>query len=321
MSFRRKPAQSNDVINFKDGYLASEQHEPISALKDEISQLRSKLEEREETNIRSTAMDKISALERKMGDLNMMDARHCDSRTHSKLHHNLKSHSHESSNCPKPASKFSHRAEVLERLDSLERSMSNSKVSDQLSRLELKLGSPSRDVMDKLTSLESRIASTSNPVLERLDHIEGRMSTPDKVMSKLNALESRLNSPSDQVMSKLTALESRLNSPSDQVMSKLTALESRLNTPSDQVMSKLSALETKLSHPDHEFTHALSRLNAMHDEMSSSGLREVKESVNSKLLELEKRIGTTPAVTADDWLQERKRLSKLQAMRSKIANA
>ena len=303
MSFRRKPAQSNDVINFKDGYLASEQHEPISALKDEISQLRSKLEEREETNIRSTAMDKISALERKMGDLNMMDARHCDSRTHSKLHHNLKSHSHESSNCPKPASKFSHRAEVLERLDSLERSMSNSKVSDQLSRLELKLGSPSRDVMDKLTSLESRIASTSNPVLERLDHIEGRMSTPDKVMSKLNALESRLNSPSDQVMSKLTALESRLN------------------TPSDQVMSKLSALETKLSHPDHEFTHALSRLNAMHDEMSSSGLREVKESVNSKLLELEKRIGTTPAVTADDWLQERKRLSKLQAMRSKIANA
>jgi hypothetical protein len=303
MSFRRKPAQSNDVINFKDGYLASEQHEPISALKDEISQLRSKLEEREETNIRSTAMDKISALERKMGDLNMMDARHCDSRTYSKLHHNLKSHSHESSNCPKPASKFSHRAEVLERLDSLERSMSNSKVSDQLSRLELKLGSPSRDVMDKLTSLESRIASTSNPVLERLDHIEGRMSTPDKVMSKLNALESRLNSPSDQVMSKLTALESRLN------------------TPSDQVMSKLSALETKLSHPDHEFTHALSRLNAMHDEMSSSGLREVKESVNSKLLELEKRIGTTPAVTADDWLQERKRLSKLQAMRSKIANA
>ena len=279
MSFRRKPAQNNDVINFKDGYLAAEQHtEPISVLKDEISQLRSKLEEREENKIRSNAMDKIAALERKMGDVNLIDARHCDAKTHTRAKTKMH-HSHTS--CPKT----SHRAEVLERLESLERCISNSKVSDQLSRLELKLGSPSRDVMDKLASLESRIASTSNPVLEKLDHIENRMSTPDKVMSKL------------------------------------TALENRLAAPSDQVMSKLTALETKLSHPDHEFTHALSRLNAMHDEMSSSGLREVKESVNSKLLELEKRIGTTPAVTADDWLQERKRLSKLQAMRSKIANA
>ena len=53
---------------------------------------------------------------------------------------------------------------------------------------------------------------------------------------------------------------------------------------------------------------------------TSNSLHDVKASVHSKLLELEKRI-TTPQATTDDWLQERKRLSKLQSMRSKIANA
>jgi len=148
--------------------------------------------------------------------------------------------------------------------------MGSTQVSEQLSRLESKLNTPSQHIMDKLNSLESRLASSGN-VMDKLSHIEGRLSevSPEHVLNKLSALESKLSQP----------------------------------------------------HEDQQFTKALSRLNALHEEMSTSNsLQDVKASVHSKLLELEKRI-TTPQATTDDWLQERKRLSKLQSMRSKIANA
>ena len=287
MSFRRKPAQSNDVINFRDGYLAEpvKTQEPLSALKDEITQLRGKLDERDENRVRSATMEKISALEKKVG-YNTLDAHEGPHNgKHGSHDHKVRSqHSHgeHRMSCPKTHS----RAQVLEKLESLERSMGSTQVSEQLSRLESKLNNPSQHVMDKLNSLESRLASSGN-VMDKLSHIEGRLSevSPEHVLNKLSALESRLSS--DPVMSKLSALESKLSQP----------------------------------HEDQQFTKALSRLNALHEEMSTSNsLEDVKASVHSKLLELEKRI-TTPQATTDDWLQERKRLSKLQSMRSKIANA
>jgi hypothetical protein len=271
MSFRRKPAQSNDVINFRDGYLAEpvKTQEPLSALKDEITQLRGKLDERDENRVRSATMEKISALEKKVG-YNTLDAHEGPHNgKHGSHDHKVRSqHSHgeHRMSCPKTHS----RAQVLEKLESLERSMGSTQVSEQLSRLESKLNNPSQHVMDKLNSLESRLVSSGN-VMDKLSHIEGRLSevSPEHVLNKLSALESKLSQP----------------------------------------------------HEDQQFTKALSRLNALHEEMSTSNsLEDVKASVHSKLLELEKRI-TTPQVTTDDWLQERKRLSKLQSMRSKIANA
>ena len=289
MSFRRKPAQSNDVINFKDGYLAEpvKTQEPLSALKDEITQLRGKLDERDENRVRSATMEKISALEKKVG-YNTLDAhQYVHHKTHTMAHggdhHSGKHTRKDGLSCP---TKQHSRAQVLEKLEHLERSMGSTQVSEQLSRLESKLNNPSQHVMDKLNSLESRLASSGN-VMDKLSHIKGRLSevSPEHVLSKLSALESRLSS--DPVMSKLSALESKLSQP----------------------------------HEDQQFTKALSRLNALHEEMSTSNsLHDVKASVHSKLLELEKRI-TTPQATTDDWLQERKRLSKLQSMRSKIANA
>ena len=273
MSFRRKPAQSNDVINFKDGYLAEpvKTQEPLSALKDEITQLRGKLDERDENRVRSATMEKISALEKKVG-YNTLDAhQYVHHKTHTMAHggdhHSGKHTRKDGLSCP---TKQHSRAQVLEKLEHLERSMGSTQVSEQLSRLESKLNNPSQHVMDKLNSLESRLVSSGN-VMDKLSHIEGRLSevSPEHVLNKLSALESKLSQP----------------------------------------------------HEDQQFTKALSRLNALHEEMSTSNsLHDVKASVHSKLLELEKRI-TTPQVTTDDWLQERKRLSKLQSMRSKIANA
>jgi len=255
MSLRRKPAQNNDVINFKDGFMTTESKEPLSMLKEEISQLRSKLEEQSEVRT-----------DRKMGDS-------------AKMHH---SYHHTKSEAPRSH----HRAQVMEKLEKLERQVNTAQISDQLTRLESKLSNPSRDVMQKLDTLESRLQSTPETVLKKLDHIESRLSSD---------------------------------------MSKLTCLESRLASPQEQVMSKLTALENKMSNDDHQFNSALSRLNALHEEMTAQSdagdLRNIKESVHSKLLELERRVGTPCSVTADDWLQERKRLSKLQSMRVKIANA
>ena len=267
MSFRRKPAQSNDVINFRDGYLADpvKTQEPLSALKDEITQLRSKLDDRDESRVRSATMDKISALEKKVGFNSVDGHQGTRPKPHSVTHrdpkhknpehrdhdHDRDHDKHSGSSCPNLHS----RARVLEKLESLERSMGSTQVSEQLSRLELKLAAPSQHVMEKLNSLESRLSEVS----------------PEHVLKKLSALESKLSQP----------------------------------------------------HEDQQFTHALSRLNALHEDMvrsDSNSLQDVKASVHSKLLELENRI-TTPQVTTDDWLQERKRLSKLQAMRSKIANA
>jgi hypothetical protein len=154
--------------------------------------------------------------------------------------------------------------------------------------------------------------------------------SPDHVMAKLTALESRLSesaerfqstnsqSSPDQVMAKLSALENRMKSSDrpdvspEHVMAKLTALESRLATPMDsqshpsEVMRKLDAMHSRLDVPD----------------FTSTDMGSIKDSVYAKLTELERRMAPSMPtnVTSEMYTAEMKRLGKLKNMRAKIVN-
>jgi hypothetical protein len=195
----------------------------------------------------------------------------------------------------------------MEKLERLEQKLGSTHVADELRRLEVKVGT---DVMDKIACLESSLQGrmndsmriASSPVLSKLSEASV---TSEKVMTMLSALESRLSD--SPVLSKLNALESLLSdSP---VMNRLDALESRISP--DHVMGKLSALESNTA----QFMAAMSRLETLQSNMETP----VKESVKAKLDLLEMHAALP--CSSEALSSEMRRLSKLNNMRTKIANA
>jgi hypothetical protein len=195
----------------------------------------------------------------------------------------------------------------MEKLERLEQKLGSTHVADELRRLEVKVGT---DVMDKIACLESSLQGrmndsmriASSPVLSKLSEASV---TSNKVMTMLSALESRLSD--SPVLSKLNALESLLSdSP---VMNRLDALESRISP--DHVMGKLSALESNTA----QFMAAMSRLETLQSNMETP----VKESVKAKLDLLEMHAALP--CSSEALSSEMRRLSKLNNMRTKIANA
>jgi len=196
---------------------------------------------------------------------------------------------------------------VMEKLERLEQKLGSTHVADELRRLEAKVGT---DVMDKIACLESSLQGrmndsmriASSPVLSKLSEASV---TSEKVMTMLSALESRLSD--SPVMNRLDALESRI-SP-DHVMGKLSALESQLSD--SPVLSKLAALESNTA----QFMAAMSRLETLQSNMETP----VKESVKAKLDLLEMHAALP--CSSEALSSEMRRLSKLNSMRTKIANA
>jgi hypothetical protein len=166
-------------------------------------------------------------------------------------------------------------------------------------------------VLDKLTAMESRGDAGT--------HTDTATPAQQAVLDKLTAIESRLQGegrpaapPGDSaILGKLAALEERIPNPrvQQQVLEKLQVLEGRLGI----------AAPTALDGAAHKET--LARLDSMQQELSSArfgqpNIEDVKASINAKLSELESRVKVD--VSADDWVRERHRLDKLQAMRGKV---
>ena len=355
MSFRRNPTLSNNVISFKEGPLLQE---PLSILKDEITMLRGKLDDmRSDTrsDSRTEAMGRIDMLEKSLmvdtqktspyRDQPWANGPHVAPRDHTKPHSQTMKHdppvhhSQErqtrhrpedhvtkprstSARDGQPPARVSPHSEprheplisqeplistVMDKLERLEQKLGSTHVADELRRLEVKVGT---DVMDKIACLESSLQGrmndsmriASSPVLSKLSEASV---TSNKVMTMLSALESRLSD--SPVLSKLNALESLLSdSP---VMNRLDALESRISP--DHVMGKLSALESNTA----QFMAAMSRLETLQSNMETP----VKESVKAKLDLLEMHAALP--CSSEALSSEMRRLSKLNNMRTKIANA
>ena len=169
----------------------------------------------------------------------------------------------------------------------------------------------------------------NDKVLNKLDSLQSHItSSPLDIHRKLDALESRMKSQADSsaVLNKLSTLESHMASSPQEVLKKLAALESRMAEPSQEVFHKLSALESKMD-SQVDPSNVMAKLNELHRRLSpdvgSAFDGSIKYSVHAKLDELEKRVGATSplAVTADMWTAEMRRLGKLNHMRAKLLNA